>query len=61
MFRQFDLLSTLFMSLTFRMSNKKNALLHVIVRAYIVFMQNHLQAQFTNVFDVGNLHIGCLS
>ena len=32
---------------------------HVVVRAYIVVMQNHLHAQFKNVFDVCNT--GCLS
>ena len=60
MFRQFDLLSTLFTSLTFEYQTNK-CMLHVIVSAYIVLMQNHLHAQFKNAFDVCNLHIGCLS
>ena len=50
------------MSLTFRISDKQmHVTVPVIVKAYIVFMQNHLHAQFKNVFDVCNLHIGCLS
>ena len=61
MFRQFDLLRNLVISLTFRIQENNKCMLHEIVRAYIVFMQNHLHAQFTNVFDVCNLHIGYLS
>ena len=35
-------------------------MLHATVSVYIEFMQKHLHAQFKNVFDVCNLHIGCL-
>ena len=60
MFRQFDLLSTLSMSLTFRISDKQ---MHVTCNCKSVhcIYANHLHAQFKNVFDVCNLHIGCLS